>query len=223
MLRKYAKKFRMSSKVSSPTNLMSSPKSETKEKIQNLRTKSDRLLDVLGSHRNYKDSIKFHESCEGSRKGILSIKIGDTGCGMTDNEIKKIYEPFTQANKEIQSKFGGTGLGLWLCHKLIHIMEGKIRCKSVLGKGTEFTISLKVRYKHDVKAPSGHSKSLFKSLTVISLSETEEEVRNSLKDVGCKVISCKNTNQKTTMKEVLKEDEDMYEQLGSEECFNLLS
>jgi len=81
------------------------------------------------------------------QNGMLVLEISDTGCGIESEEIGRLFKPFSQANKGVYGKFGGTGLGLWLCHKLISAMQGTIECKSIPNKGTTFTISLPVKYK----------------------------------------------------------------------------
>eukprot|EP01022_Parablepharisma_sp_SALTPOND_P028598 TRINITY_DN71223_c0_g1_i1.p1 TRINITY_DN71223_c0_g1~~TRINITY_DN71223_c0_g1_i1.p1 ORF type:complete len:656 (-),score=51.21 TRINITY_DN71223_c0_g1_i1:2595-4562(-) len=82
-----------------------------------------------------------------TQEGNLVITVSDTGCGMTKEEKARLFQPFSQTNKGVYTKFGGTGLGLWLCHKLITAMKGTISCDSIKDKGTTFTISLPVKYK----------------------------------------------------------------------------
>ena len=80
--------------------------------------------------------------------GTLTLEVADTGCGIAEADIPRLFKPFSQANKAVHSKFGGTGLGLWLCDKLIKAMKGEIAVTSVLGKGTTFTITLPLKAKH---------------------------------------------------------------------------
>ena len=91
--------------------------------------------------------IKENRINEDAKEGKLIMKITDTGCGMTKEERTKLFKPFSQANKDVCSKFGGTGIGLWLCHKLITAMNGTITCESVPNKGSSFIITLPVKYK----------------------------------------------------------------------------
>jgi two-component system sensor histidine kinase HydH len=75
-------------------------------------------------------------SPEGSSGGDVTITIQDNGSGIDKNALQAIFEPFytTRAN--------GTGLGLFICRKLINAMGGEIRVKSRIGKGSTFTITL---------------------------------------------------------------------------------
>ena len=64
---------------------------------------------------------------------------------MTEKEMSKLFEPFQQANKKIQSKFGGTGLGLWITKKLVELHNnGKINVQSEKGKGTTFETEMRL-------------------------------------------------------------------------------
>ncbi len=79
--------------------------------------------------------------------GVLTLEVADTGCGIAEVDIPRLFQPFSQANKAVHGKFGGTGLGLWLCDKLIKAMKGTIGVTSVLNKGTTFTITLPAKAK----------------------------------------------------------------------------
>ncbi|NOR71913.1 MAG: response regulator [Methylomarinum sp.] len=71
---------------------------------------------------------------------VLSIEVGDTGCGIKESNFKKIFEPFQQStpNDCIQ----GTGLGLSICKKLVDIMEGQLQMQSKIGEGSVFKVQL---------------------------------------------------------------------------------
>ncbi|WP_197466156.1 ATP-binding protein [Oleiphilus sp. HI0080] len=70
----------------------------------------------------------------------LSFRVKDTGIGMSEQELKRIFNPFTQADQSITRKYGGTGLGLVICEKIVHLMGGNISVKSKQGKGSSFRI-----------------------------------------------------------------------------------
>ena len=72
--------------------------------------------------------------------GILYIEIVDTGEGIKIEEQSKLFQPFSQASSSQQSK--GTGLGLWLCSKLLELMKGKIKLYSEINKGTVIKIAI---------------------------------------------------------------------------------
>lgn len=77
-------------------------------------------------------------------KGQVSINfiVRDTGVGMSEDQIQRIYEPFIQADETISRKYGGTGLGLTITKSLLDLMGGSISVESMLGAGTTFKFTL---------------------------------------------------------------------------------
>lgn len=75
---------------------------------------------------------------------LLTIEVRDTGIGMTEEFLKKIFEPFEQADSSISHKYGGTGLGLAISHNLIQLMGGQIFVQSKEGEGTCFQVGLRL-------------------------------------------------------------------------------
>lgn len=76
----------------------------------------------------------------------LRFSIEDTGIGMGPDQLARIFQPFTQADSSITRRYGGTGLGLTICQRLIELMGGEILVRSSIGVGSnfEFTIPLKL-------------------------------------------------------------------------------
>ena len=72
----------------------------------------------------------------------LAIEVGDTGIGISANEIKHIFEPFRQINQSISRKYAGTGLGLAITQSLAKMMNGNILVESELDKGSTFRVEL---------------------------------------------------------------------------------
>ncbi|WP_456457032.1 ATP-binding protein [Nitratifractor sp.] len=76
----------------------------------------------------------------------IEVSVEDTGIGMSPEQIKRIFEPFTQANGAVTRKYGGTGLGLTLTKEYIEMMGGELEVESEEEKGSlfRFTLTLEV-------------------------------------------------------------------------------
>lgn len=72
------------------------------------------------------------------------IKVKDTGIGILQKDIEKIFEPFRQVSEGLNRKYEGTGLGLTISKKFIELMGGKLTAESKIGKGSVFTVLLPI-------------------------------------------------------------------------------
>lgn len=72
----------------------------------------------------------------------LSIKVSDTGIGMTPEHMSRLFQAFSQADASTSSKYGGTGLGLAISRQFAQLMGGNVTVDSTQGVGTTFTILL---------------------------------------------------------------------------------
>jgi CheY-like chemotaxis protein/anti-sigma regulatory factor (Ser/Thr protein kinase) len=75
----------------------------------------------------------------------LLIGVSDNGIGMSSEVVEKLFQRYEQGSSEITSRYGGTGLGLYISKKLARLMSGEITVESEPGKGATFTLSLPYR------------------------------------------------------------------------------
>jgi two-component system, sensor histidine kinase and response regulator len=72
---------------------------------------------------------------------LLSFTISDTGIGIQESQLTHIFEPFSQADSSTTRKYGGTGLGLTICTRLVQAMGGTTSVVSELGRGSKFSFT----------------------------------------------------------------------------------
>ncbi|WP_371186436.1 ATP-binding protein [Thalassotalea maritima] len=72
----------------------------------------------------------------------LLVSIEDTGIGMSQEQLQRVFDSFSQADSSINRRFGGTGLGLFLSSQLAQLMQGNICVHSELGQGSCFTFAM---------------------------------------------------------------------------------
>ncbi len=85
----------------------------------------------------------------------LRITVSDTGIGMTEEQVGKIFEAFSQADSTTTRDYGGTGLGLTITRRLCRMMGGDVTVESTPGKGSTFTILLPMSQAAPTEADPG--------------------------------------------------------------------
>ncbi|MCP4573560.1 MAG: response regulator [bacterium] len=78
------------------------------------------------------------------QRSILVLSVSDTGVGMDEEALGRIFEPFSQADSSTTRRFGGTGLGLAIVNRICEAMDGTVSVDSTPGEGTTFTVEVPV-------------------------------------------------------------------------------
>lgn len=97
---------------------------------------------------------------------ILHFSVQDSGIGMSAEQQKSLFQPFTQADGSTTRKYGGTGLGLSISHRLVELMGGQLHVTSAPEQGSDFTFSLRVDIAHS--QPAGHASAAQARLCLVS-------------------------------------------------------
>ncbi|MFW5759034.1 MAG: ATP-binding protein, partial [Bacteroidota bacterium] len=127
-----------------------------------LRTDTLRLKQIL--YNLLSNALKFTEKgnvtlriekiSDDPKDKRIFFEVRDTGIGISENRLDAIFEKFTQAEVDTGRKYGGSGLGLSICKKLVELQGGKIEAKSQPGKGSVFRFFIEMEegnpdFRHD--------------------------------------------------------------------------
>lgn len=139
-------------------------------------------------------SVRYNgniQHANGDKKiGNLIFSIRDTGIGISQEDQKRLFKAFSQADSATTRRFGGTGLGLVISSKIIEKMDSKIELKSAVGKGSTFHFSITTQIFPDIKPNSKNEFKLKRVLVVDDNHNNRVILEKTLKEWGLEVISC---------------------------------
>lgn len=100
------------------------------------------LLNLVGNACKFTEDGSVEIIVEQDPKEFIHIHVNDTGIGLSKEQVRKLFDPFVQADASITREYGGTGLGLTITRRLARAMGGDVSVKSEPGEGSTFTLSL---------------------------------------------------------------------------------
>lgn len=116
--------------------------------------------------------------------GVISLNFAviDTGIGISDHIVERIFEPFVQEDGGSQRKYGGTGLGLSIVKKLVEMMEGKVHLRSSIGgDGTTVSFNVMARIEKEVlEMPTARSGKIYPGFDKMRILVVEDEKINAM-------------------------------------------
>jgi two-component system sensor histidine kinase/response regulator len=106
------------------------------------------LVNMVGNAIKFTDSGEVAvriERAGGSIDGsLLHVAVSDTGIGIPEDRLDAVFDAFSQEDSSITRRFGGTGLGLTICARLVEVMGGRIWVESQIGKGSVFHFTTRI-------------------------------------------------------------------------------
>ncbi|MDH5183430.1 MAG: response regulator [Gammaproteobacteria bacterium] len=139
-----------------------------------------------------------------NKEGVvyLELRVSDNGIGMNEEQLGKLYNAFMQADASTTRQYGGTGLGMAITRHFVELLNGTIEVKSELDVGTEFTVSIPIKYEEysydlavEKSADVGGADIHDGSITVLVVDDdepTRELITRYLVAEGINVIAAKN-------------------------------
>ena len=104
------------------------------------------LINLVGNAFKFTEqgAIEITVECPHRTDESLSLKFSviDSGIGMNEQQVSRLFNSFAQADSSITRRFGGTGLGLFICRQLVGLMGGVISVESVPGVGSSFSFTV---------------------------------------------------------------------------------
>jgi len=100
------------------------------------------LFNLLSNAAKFTDHGTISLTVERESDDWLTFAVSDTGIGMTEEQLGRLFEAFSQAEASTRSKYGGTGLGLAISRHFCRLMGGDLTVESVYGEGSTFTVRL---------------------------------------------------------------------------------
>ncbi|MDR1802238.1 MAG: response regulator, partial [Treponema sp.] len=104
----------------------------------------------------------------------IVVEVRDTGIGITEEQQKRLFHAFEQAESGMSRKFGGTGLGLAISKRIVEMMNGEISVSSEPGKGSLFKFSFKAGRGREQSAPLLDPSVNWKNMKVLAVDDEEE-------------------------------------------------
>jgi len=155
------------------------------------------LINIVANAIKFTNEGSVHLMVTKPEKDKYSFKVSDTGIGIPEEKLQRIFNPYEQADN-IEKNYGGTGLGLAITGKITELLHGDIAIESRLQKGTVITVTIPYRQVETADAHTTVSKHEEKYLLNENILIAEDDDLNrelaiaSLKEAGADVITAHN-------------------------------
>ena len=154
------------------------------------------LINILSNAIKFTDApgsvtLSVEKTASFDRQATLKFSVKDTGIGMSEEFLPRIFDSFTQEDSSRNNKYGSTGLGMAITKNIVEMMNGTISVASKKGEGTEFTVIVTLREcEHQALTESRLNPKDLKVLVVDDEELAAEHARMVLDDAGIRSDIC---------------------------------
>jgi two-component system aerobic respiration control sensor histidine kinase ArcB len=153
------------------------------------------LINLIGNALKFTDQghivVKISTEEVTKKQANINISIEDTGIGIPQDQLTKIFERFSRAEPSYISKYKGSGLGLAIVEKLVTSLNGSIKVDSEIGKGSAFTITLPLTIQNQIKTKSLNHLTKQQILIIDDNQFRANLLAEQLSPISCQVYSTK--------------------------------
>lgn len=146
--------------------------------------------------------IKAQAEKVGTNKLEVTVSIIDSGIGIEESRLSRIFEPFVQADTSITREYGGTGLGLAISRSIARQMGGDVEARSIAGEGATFTTKFQFEDLTDIhqslmkiRARTSHRQKKQLNLSVLAVDDVDtnlDVIAGLVEEVGCHIHLARN-------------------------------
>lgn len=130
--------------------------------------------------------VSLHQLQRTAEQVTLRVAVSDTGIGISEHQLQRIFDGFTQAEASTTRRYGGTGLGLVICKRLVELMGGTLQVESQLGVGSRFWFDIELGARDDVE-PLVHTRDVPEHLRLLIVDDNllaRQLLQQTILDLG---------------------------------------
>jgi signal transduction histidine kinase/CheY-like chemotaxis protein len=160
------------------------------------------IINILGNSVKFTNEggkivFRIEELADDGENVLFSMHLSDTGVGMSEEFLPKVFDVFAQDISQSRTNYQGTGLGMAITKQFVEMLHGKINVKSEKNVGTEFTVEIPFVINHNAKESAVQSQSKFTlegfKILLVEDNELNAEIATEiLKNAGAEVFVAQN-------------------------------